>query len=308
VKERHEASDIRSMCSWLRVSRSGYYSYLRAMERPVPESETEDRELVRWAYGFRGRAKGARQIKMTLCHEKGINMNLKKVRRIMKDIRLSCPIRKANPLRRMAKAMKTNAVFPNRLNRQFATSRPGRHLLTDISYIYYGANGRCYLSTVKDASTNEILAWTVSESLGIGFVIEMLRQLDGIDWLPQRFVLHSDQGCHYTSTEYRKFLSLREITQSMSRRGNCWDNAPMESFFGHAKDELHLRECLCFSQVREEIGSYMDYYNHSRCQWGRRRMTPAEYRGYLLSQPRLEVMVPCGQKYLHGLAHEGIQQ
>lgn len=267
----------------------------------------KDRDLVRRAYDFRGRAKGARQIKMTLTHEKGINMNLKKVRRIMKDIRLSCPIRKANPLRRMAEAMKTNSVFPNRLNRQFATSRPGQHLLTDISYIYCGANGRCYLSTVKDASTNEILAWTVSESLGIGFVLEMLRQLEKTDCLPQRFVLHSDQGCHYTSVECRKFLSLRDITQSMSRLGNCWDNAPMESFFGHAKDELHLRECLCFSQVCQEIGSYMDYYNHSRCRWGLGRMTPAEYREFLLSQPRLEMIVLSNQKYLHGLAHEGTQ-
>ncbi len=268
----------------------------------------KDRDLVRWAYGFRGRSKGARQIKMTLSHEKGIIMNFKKVRRVMKDIRLSCPIRKANPLRRMARAMKTDAVFSNKLNRQFATTRPGQHLLTDISYIYYGANGRCYLSTVKDASTNEILAWTVSESLGIGFVLEMLGQLERIDWLPHRFVLHSAQGCHYTSIEYRKFLSRKEITQSMSRLGNCWDNAPMESFFGHAKDELHLRECLCFSQVCGEIASYMDYYNHSRCQWGRRRMTPVEYREFLLSQPKLEVMVLCDQKYLHGLAHEGIGQ
>ena len=95
----------------------------------------------------------------------------------------------------------------------------------------------------KDASTNEIVAWTLSETIGMPFVIGMLRKLDSVGWLPRTFLLHSDQGCHYTSYEYRKHLSGRGICQSMSRRGNCWDNAPVESFFGHAKDELRLRRC-----------------------------------------------------------------
>lgn len=279
------------MCKELKVSRSGYYSHVKSLKRPVSSEEMHSRDLVRWAYDFKGRAKGARQIKMTLQHEKGIVMNLKKIRRIMWETGIVCPIRKSNPLRKMAKMMKTNAIFTNKLNRQFRTSTPGRHLLTDITYIYYGSNYRCYLSTVKDASTNEIVAWTVSESLELPFVIEMLRKLDGIEWLPKRFLIHSDQGCHYTSREYRKYLSDHEITQSMSRRGNCWDNSPQESFFGHAKDEMHLKECGSYEQVVAEINDYMDYYNHSRCQWDLKRMTPVEYREYLLSQPSRELTV-----------------
>lgn len=277
------------MCKDLKVSRSGYYSHLKALKRPMPSDEMNSRDLVRWAYDFKGRAKGARQIKMTLHHEKGIVMNLKKIRRIMKDIGIVCPIRKANPLRKMAKMMKTNAIFTNKLNRNFRTSRPGRHLLTDITYIYYGYNCRCYLSTIKDASTNEIVAWTVSKSLELGFVIEMLRKLEGLTWLPESFLLHSDQGCHYTSREYRKYLSEHEIAQSMSRKGNCWDNSPMESFFGHAKDEMRLKECASYEQVVSEINAYMDYYNHDRCQWDLKRMTPVEYRQHLLSQPSYEL-------------------
>ena len=279
------------MCKDLKVSRSGYYSHLKALKRPMPSDEMNSRDLVRWAYDFKGRAKGARQIKMTLHHEKGIVMNLKKIRRIMKDIGIVCPIRKANPLRKMAKMMKTNAIFTNKLNRNFRTSRPGRHLLTDITYIYYGYNCRCYLSTIKDASTNEIVAWTVSKSLELGFVIEMLRKLEGLTWLPESFLLHSDQGCHYTSREYRKYLSEHEIVQSMSRKGNCWDNSPMESFFGHAKDEMRLKECASYEQAVSEINAYMDYYNHDRCQWDLKRMTPTEYRQHLLSQPSYELTI-----------------
>ena len=157
--ESHKSIDIKSMCRELHVSRSGYYNHLRILQKPISSEKMKDRSLVKWAYDFMGRAKGARQIKMTLAKEKAVVMNLKKIRRIMKDIGIVCP------LRRMAKAIKTNSVFANKLNRQFRTSRPGQHLLTDISYIYYGSNGRCYLSTVKDISTNEIVAWTVSKRI-----------------------------------------------------------------------------------------------------------------------------------------------
>lgn len=125
MKEKHPCLEVLWMCDHLKVSRSGYYSYLKATKRPENRQELEDMDLIRWAYDFKGRAKGARQIKMTLRHEKGKIMNLKKIRRLMKKTGLFCPIRKANPLRRMAKARKTNSVFTNKLNRQFATSRPG---------------------------------------------------------------------------------------------------------------------------------------------------------------------------------------
>ena len=144
---------------------------------------------------------------------------------------------------------------------------------------------RRYLSAIKDASTNEIVAWTLSKTIDLPFVIEMLRRLDSVPWLPDSFLIHSDQGCHYTSYEYRKYLSGRAICQSMSRRGNCWDNAPMESFFGHAKDELHLRRCPAFEDVAAEISDYIDYYNNWRPQAGLGKMTPTEFRDYLLAKP-----------------------
>jgi len=131
----------------------------------------------------------------------------------------------------------------------------------------------------------------MSERIDFGLVMPMPAKIGKVDWLPDCFMIHSDQGCHYTSREYRKYLSEHNIIQSMSRRGNCQDNAPQESFFGHAKDEMHLKECRSYEQVHKEIGDYMDYYNNHRCQWGLRRKTPVEYRKYLFSQPSYEVAV-----------------
>lgn len=246
------------MCKELGVSRSGYYAYesrkAKGLDDPREARDYADFLVVKSVYEFKGRAKGSRQIAMTMPKLFGTSMNRKKIQRLMRKYGLECPIRRANPLRRIAKSLQTNSLFSNKLNRQFAIGRPGEHLLTDISYLYYGPHGekRCYLSAIKDASTNEIVAWTLSETIDLPFVIAMLRKLDSVVWLPDTILLHSDQGCHYTSWEYRKYLSDRAICQSMSRRGNCWDNAPMESFFGHAKDELHLRRCSTFDDVVAE--------------------------------------------------------
>ena len=279
------------MCEELGVSRSGYYAYearkRNGRDDPREAKDCADFLAVKAAYDFKGRPKGSRQIAMLMPKLFGTSMNRKKIQRLMRKYGLECPIRRANPLRKIAKALQTNSVFSNKLNRQFSIGRPGEHLLTDISYLFYGPHGerRCYLSAIKDASTNEIVAWTLSETIDMPFVIEMLRKLDSVDWLPGTLLLHSDQGCHYTSREYRKHLSDRDICQSMSRRGNCWDNAPMESFFGHAKDELHLRRCAAFEDVVAEIGDYVDYYNNWRPQAGLGKMTPVEFREYLLAKP-----------------------
>ena len=291
------------MCKELDVSRSGYYAYearkRNGLAGPREASDYADFLIVKEVYDFKGRPKGSRTIAMLMPKLYGVSMNRKKIRRLMRKYGLECPIRRANPLKRIAKAIQTNSVFSNKLNRQFAVGRPGEHLLTDISYLYYGPHGekRCYLSAIKDASTNEIVAWTLSETIDMPFVIEMLRKLDSVDWLPSTFLLHSDQGCHYTSWEYRKYLSDRAICQSMSRRGNCWDNAPMESFFGHAKDELHLRRCPAFADVVAEIEDYIDYYNNWRPQAGLGKMTPSEFREYLLAKPiSLPVLVAAARE------------
>ena len=301
LKLKHnEKLNIKWMCEISGVSRSGYYNYVKNLTSSKyllrEEKDKEDFELIMQAYRFKNRHKGARAIKMTLERQYGIIMNLKKIRRLMRKFNLKCPIRKANPYRRMAKALKTNNYHDNKINREFYNGNPGEKLLTDITYFFYGPNRDvAYLSTIKDSVTTEILSYKLSQSLEEQFVLDTVNQLITDHKVPitENTTIHSDQGCHYTAIAYQKLLKDLNIIQSMSRRGNCWDNAPQESFFGHMKDELHLKECLDFKEVKQEIDDYMDYYNNYRYQWDLNKMTPVEYRIYLLEggQPLLNKII-----------------
>ena len=181
------------------------------------------------------------------------------------------------------KATKEHSTCENKVNRQFKTGIPYNILLTDITYLFYGNSKRCYLSTIKDSSTNEILAHYVSDNLRLNIVLNTLKKLtlNKTLKLHSEAILHSDQGVHYTSPKFQSIVKKLGLKQSMSRRGNCWDNAPQESFFGHFKDEVILNNCSTLEQVRNEIDDYMDYYNNDRYQWNLNKMTPVQYRNHL---------------------------
>lgn len=236
------------------------------------------------AFNFKNRKKGAKQIKMTLENHFDINYNLNRIRRIMDKYYIACPHRKANPYRRMMKATKEHSVLPNLLNRKFKQEVPGKALLTDITYLFYKNCIRAYLSTVLDASTNEVLAYKLSKSLKIDIVTKTIGKLilSNSCLISKDSFIHSDQGVHYTSPIFQKLLKKYNIGQSMSRRGNCRDNASQEPFFGHLKDETNIKDCNTFVELVEEVKEYMDYYNNYRGQWNLKKMTPVKYRDHLL--------------------------
>lgn len=273
------------LCSVMEVSRSGYYNYFteKSEQKRTAKEESDEavKEIVLKAYHFRGRKKGARQIKMTLENQYQITYNLKRIRRIMKKYGIICLIRKANPYRRMAKATKEHRTCQNKLQRQFKQGLAGKFLLTDITYLRYKGGKRAYLSTIKDAETNEILAYEVSDSLSIEIALNTLHKLKKHRHLAADAFIHSDQGFHYTSPQFQKVVKKMNLGQSMSRRGNCWDNAPQESFFGHFKDETNLKECETLDEVKQEVKSYMTYYNHYRGQWNLKKLPPVKYRQQL---------------------------
>ena len=277
---------ISELCRIADVSRSGYYRWLAAAEsRAKREAQDQaDFSLVLQAYNHRGYAKGARSIYMRLLHMKPpVQMNLKKIRRLMNKYGLKCPIRKANPYRRMMSAMKTNHVAPNLLQRQFRMGGPRAVLLTDITYLTYGQEKRAYMVTILDAYTKQLLAYEVSQSLKLDFVLNAVNKLietHGIS-LQKETLINSDQGSHYTSTKFIQILRDNNLRQSMSRRANCWDNAPQESFFGHMKDELDLTACKTYQQLQALIDDWADYYNNDRYQWGLALLAPNEYEQYL---------------------------
>ncbi len=278
--------NISALCRIAGVSRSGYYAWLQAapLRQRREEQDRADYQLIKAAYEYRGYKKGARSIYMRLLHQQPpVVMNLKKIRRLMRKYGLFCPIRQGNPYRRMARAMKTSHVAQNVISRQFRSYAPRKALLTDITYLFY-RGGVCYLSPVLDVCTHEVLAYKLSDNLRVDFVLEMVDSMCaryGAE-LDSTTIVHSDQGCHYTSNAFIQKLREESFVQSMSRKGNCWDNAPQESFFGHMKDEMAqlVADCDSFAQVQAVVDDWMDYYNHDRYQWDLKRLSPKEYYEY----------------------------
>ncbi|MCM3034310.1 MULTISPECIES: IS3 family transposase [Bacilli] len=279
---------VKYLCQIAGVSRSGYYQYFSAKTQEQRKRKNEKDEIVKEivlkAFNFKGRKKGARQIKMTLAGQFDVVYNLKRIRRIMKKYGIICPFRKANPYRRMMKATKEHRVVPNLLNRQFKQGIPRKVLLTDITYLHFGKGLRAYLSVIKDGSTGEILAYHVSDRMTLELATDTLKKLKKNKNFKKAkdALIHSDQGVHYTSPIFQKAVKKLGLRQSMSRRGNCWDNAPQESFFGHFKDEASIKACTSLDELRKEIKQYMIYYNYYRYQWNLKKMTPVQYRDHLL--------------------------
>ena len=276
---------ITELCSIARVSRSGYYNWVNSKDKR-DEQERKNRhdfELILEAFSHRGYDKGVRGIHMRLLHmDPPILMNVKKISRLMHKYNLICPIRQANPYRRMAAALKTNNVADNLVNREFEEHGPRSILLTDITYIPY--NGTfAYLSTIIDAFTKQVLSYAISDNLKLDFVLLTVEQLirNHRISLDEETIIHSDRGVHYTSYKFIEIVKDSNLRQSMSRRANCWDNAPQESFFGHMKDEIDVSNCTDFCEVKDIIDDWIDYYNNERYQWDLAKLSPNEYYSYI---------------------------
>lgn len=273
------------MCDIAGVSRSGYYNHIQQNSKKA-DKELQDEldfKLIKAAYEYKSWKKGAVQIKMRIERDYGIIMNLKKIRRLMKKYGLICPVRKINPIKAMIQAQRADKTYGNVLDRNFNQGVAKKTLLTDITYLTYGSGKRAYLSVIKDSSTKMVLAWQTSLSLELTFVIKTVKQLlehyDGE--LDMKVMIHSDQGCHYTSISYQALLRENGIQQSMSRRGNCWDNAPQESFFALLKTEMDLKKYKTYEQVAFAITEYINYYNYDRPQKLLHKKTPYEVDQYL---------------------------
>ena len=219
---------------------------------------------------------GWRNIKMRLPE-----MNHKKIQRIMKKYELLAKVRRKNPYKIIMKKSLAHRTFPNKLQREFHQILPFKVFCTDITYIPF-LSRFAYLSVIKDIASGEVVAWNLSMSLEVTLVTETVKNIQLNSY--ENIMIHSDQGFHYTNPAYIEIVKELKMTQSMSGKGNCIDNAPIESFFGHMKDELDYRSCQSFNELRLKIKEYMRYYNHERKQWTRNRMTPVRYRNHLLTQ------------------------
>ena len=146
--------------------------------------------------------------------------------------------------------------------------------------------GLAYLSIVKDITSGEVVSWKLSRRIDMNLVLNTVKYLKrNIDIKTfKNILIHSDQGFHYTNPTYIKMVKDLGMIQSMSRKGNCIDNAPIESFFGHMKDDVDYKECKSFEELKDLISNYMYNYNNTRHQWKLKKMTPVQYRNHLLSK------------------------
>ena len=252
------------------VSRSGYYKYKK---REKKSSEIED--LVLDIYQKSGKRMGYRSIKEVLKIKYNLIVNHKKVLGVMQKLRIQSIVRKKRNFKHKDRGIKENI-----LNRDFQSDVPYRKFVTDITYVPTRRE-MVYICTVIDLYNNEPIVWNIStkqdKSLSIDTIQALSKKCD-----LRGCLIHSDQGVHYTNNDYIALLESLSVTQSMSRKGNCWDNACAESFFGHFKCEsLYLRKKNSIRNLQDVIEmteEYMAYYVNERPQKKLDGLPPSLYK------------------------------
>lgn len=262
------------MCQFFGISRAAYYAWVKKMDQPDPDQERL--EWVREAYQKSRRTYGYRRITWWIGKHKGKTINHKAVLRLMNKLNLHSIVRKRNPYRKVNK-LGTYHRYENVLNRDFTATRPNQKWVTDITCIAT-QQGWGYLSTIKDLFDGFIVAHEFGKENSQALVNQTLQKAVQNEKVTAGLILHSDQGHQYTAQAYFVLTQQFTITPSMSRRANCWDNAPMENFFGHLKEEA-LRQVRnpSFEEARQIIDDYICFYNYERIQL-KSRQTPFETR------------------------------
>ena len=243
-------------------------------------SEDESIALIRQVAEYKGYKKGYRQISMMMEDVTGKTMSPHRVLYLMRKYGMRTNIRKPSKNRKAMKALMERNGKPNLLERKFRMFRPNEVRLTDVTYLDYGEEQRAYGSASIDPVTGKLVCFVVSMNNDLQLALDTLEAMDEYP-LKSGGVIHSDQGILYFTDDFQSAVSERDIMQSMSRRGNCWDNAPQESFFGHFKDECDYKKCRTLEELQRQIDEYRVYYNGKRRLWERGRRTPLEYEAYL---------------------------
>lgn len=250
------------MCRFFGVSRSGCYDYVKRLDQPAHDAELaaiigEQQEKCDKTYGYRRMWKWLRKVKK-------IHRNPKTILRIMKKYELLSEIRRRRKWRQMSQQLHK---YENLLDRNFQADRPNHKWVTDISYIHTG-QGVLYLSMIRDLFDNSMIAYKTGTSQSVNLVLDTIRlAMQKEKKVAAELQLHSDQGSQYTSQAYFDLTQEYGITPSMSRRGNCYDNAMAENFFSILKTECIYRHLpAAIDEARTLIDNFIYFYNHQRIQ------------------------------------------
>ena len=265
-----EKYSISEMCRFFKVSRSGYYDYVKRMD--IPSRDLPLAEKIKECQDKCGKTYGYRRVHIWL-ERQGIHRNPKTILRVMQKYNLLSVVRRKK-YRNYGEYIHR---YPNLLNREFNAERPNQKWVTDISYIKT-KQGFLYLSIIRDLYDNSIVAYKTGTEQNINLVLSTIKEAKKKEKVTAEVQLHSDQGFQYTSHGYFKLTKEYNITPSMSRRGNPYDNALAENFFSILKTEcIHRVKLETYEEARLLIGEYIHFYNNERIQL-KTKLTPMEYR------------------------------
>ena len=253
---------VSAMCRFFSVSRSGYYDYVKRLGQTAHDAALAN--IIREQQQRSDQTYGYRRMWMWLKNVKKIHRNPKTILRIMKKYELLAEIRRRRKWRQMGQQLHK---YENLLNREFQADRPNHKWVTDISYIHTG-QGVLYLSIIRDLFDNSVVAHKTGTSQSVNLVLDTIRlAMQKEKKVAAELQLHSDQGSQYTSQAYFDLTKEYGITPSMSRRGNCYDNAMAENFFSILKTEcIYRHQAATFEEAKTLIDNYIYFYNHHRIQ------------------------------------------
>jgi putative transposase len=262
------------MCQLLGVKRSGYYAWC---QRPASSRVKANQQLIKQIRQFHRQYQsyGSPRITNEL-HKAGIRCGHNRVARLMRENGIKAVIP-----RRFKTTTNSKHHYPvaeNLLNQCFETERPNQVWVADITYIWT-LQGWLYLAAVMDLYSRQIVGWAMDKTMTQDLVIQALNQAIGRRRPPRGLIHHSDRGCQYASTKYQKLLKKNGMRASMSRKGNCYDNACMESFFHSLKTEcVYLRSYRTRQEAKQSIFQYIEvFYNRIRSHSSLNYMSPYYY-------------------------------
>ena len=257
-----ERYSITEMCQFFGVSRSGYYDYVKRLDQPAHDAALA--EIIRKQQERCNKTYGYRRMWIWLKKVRKIHRNPKTILRIMKKYDLLSEIRRRRRWRQMSTQLHK---YDNLLNRDFHADQPNHKWVTDITYIHT-RQGVLYLSIIRDLYDNSIIAYKTGTTQSVNLVLDTIRfAMQKEKKVAEELQLHSDQGSQYTSQAYFDLTKEYGITPSMSRRGNCYDNAMAENFFSILKTEcIYRHHPTTFDEARRLIDNYIYFYNNQRIQ------------------------------------------
>ncbi|UGB29282.1 IS3 family transposase [Metabacillus sp. B2-18] len=263
---------VTAILAALNIPRATYYRWASSQPR---ELSTKEKAIISLCEATKYRY-GYRKIKKLLKHKYRIELNRNTVQQIMQKHNLQCRVK---PKRKWKSQGESVIVAPNLLQRDFTASMHNQKWVTDITYIQYGSS-TLYLSTIIDLYNNQIVSYKLYTHQQTPLVIDTLKEALEVRGNPKGVIIHSDQGSVYTSYSFQNFVKENNLVSSMSRRGNCWDNAVIESFHSNLKSEefQYIKfNSMSLEKVREHVDQYMKYYNEERIQEKLGYHTPIEF-------------------------------